>query len=163
GGVMNLGGTMSLSNVTISGNTAVSNGGGLYNFPGSLSMTNVTISGNSAATGGGVDAGTAVAISLTNTIVAGQSAGGDISGMLDPGSATTLVGDGSGMTGISDGSQGNQVGTHQAPINPLLAPLGDYGGTTSTLALLPGSPAIGGGASGPGVPANDQRGRPRPR
>ena len=31
--------------------------------------------------------------------------------------------------------------------NPLLAPLGDYGGPTQTMALLPGSPAIGAGGS----------------
>ena len=65
------------------------------------------------------------------------------------------------MTGISDGSQGNQVGTAAAPIDPLLAPLSDYGGPTATMALLPGSPAIAGGATGPGTPATDQRGQPR--
>src|SRR5262249_36838555 len=38
-----------------------------------------------------------------------------------------------------------------------LAPLGDYGGPTQTMALLPGSPAIGAGTS-TGAPATDQRG-----
>ena len=42
--------------------------------------------------------------------------------------------------------------------NPLLAPLGNYGGPTQTMALLPGSPAIDAGASGPNIPATDQRG-----
>jgi hypothetical protein len=64
------------------------------------------------------------------------------------------------MTGISAGSQGNQVGTDQAPIDPLLAPLGDSGGPTATMALLPGSPAIGGGTAD-GAPTTDQRGQPR--
>jgi hypothetical protein len=45
--------------------------------------------------------------------------------------------------------------------NPGLAPLGDYGGPTQTIALLPGSPAIDAGTSGPGIPATDQRGEPR--
>ena len=35
------------------------------------------------------------------------------------------------MTGVSNGSQGNQVGTAANPINPLLAPLGRYGGPTA--------------------------------
>jgi hypothetical protein len=37
--------------------------------------------------------------------------------------------------------------------------LGDYGGPTPTMALLPGSPAIGSGATG--APPTDQRGLPR--
>ena len=41
--------------------------------------------------------------------------------------------------------------------NPLLAPLGNYGGTTQTHALLPGSPAINAGTSS-GAPTTDQRG-----
>jgi hypothetical protein len=41
--------------------------------------------------------------------------------------------------------------------NALLSPLEDYGGPTPTMALLPGSPAIGKGASGAGVPITDQR------
>jgi hypothetical protein len=41
--------------------------------------------------------------------------------------------------------------------------LGDYGGPTMTMPLLPGSPAIDGGAAGLGVPATDQRGRARPK
>ena len=36
--------------------------------------------------------------------------------------------------------------------NPLLAPLGNYGGPTQTMALLPGSPAIDAGTSGAGIP-----------
>ena len=97
-------------------------------------------------------------MTLTNTIIAGQKAGGDIIGVVRSSSANNLVGDGSGMSGISNGSQGNQVGTAAAPIDPLLAPLNDYGGPTFTMALRPGSPAIGGGATGTGVPATDQRG-----
>jgi hypothetical protein len=37
------------------------------------------------------------------------------------------------------------VGTNAAPINPLLAPLANYGGPTQTVALLPGSRAIDAG------------------
>src|SRR5262245_23531056 len=38
------------------------------------------------------------------------------------------------------------VGTAATPIDPMLAPLQDNGGPTQTMALLPGSPAIGTGA-----------------
>src|SRR5262249_49120354 len=45
-----------------------------------------------------------------------------------------LIGDSSGA--LIFGSN-NQVG-----VNPLLAPLGNYGGPTQTMALVPGSPAL---------------------
>jgi hypothetical protein len=149
------GGTVTLTNATVSGNSAGS-GGGLANDQSTLTLTNTTVTANSAAVAGGLftNGGTAF---LTNTIVAGQTSGGDVIGTITGGS-NNLVGDGSGMTGISNGSQGNQVGTAGAPIDPLLAALGDYGGPTPTMPLLPGSPAIGGGTSGAGIPTTDQRG-----
>jgi hypothetical protein len=45
--------------------------------------------------------------------------------------------------------------------NPDLAPLGNYGGPTPTMALLPDSPAID-AADRMDFPATDQRGHPRP-
>ncbi|MBI3941852.1 MAG: DUF11 domain-containing protein [Chloroflexi bacterium] len=45
--------------------------------------------------------------------------------------------------------------------NPLLQPLGNYGGTTLTYAMLPDSPAIDAGEND-GCPAKDQRGTARP-
>ena len=57
------------------------------------------------------------------------------------------------------------MGTAASPIDPRLAPLGDYGGPTQTMALLPGSPAIGTGIAVAGI-TTDQRGfaldSPRP-
>jgi hypothetical protein len=148
-------GTLWLTNTTVVGN--VSNfpfgGGGLVN-DGTLWVTNSTIAGNSSTAGAGLNIESGAA-TLTNTIVANNSPG-DIQGTLDSNSANNLVGDGSGLTGIENGSQGNQVGTAPAPIDPLLAPLGDYGGPTQTRALLPGSPAIGVGTAD-GAPTKDQR------
>jgi hypothetical protein len=70
------------------------------------------------------------------------------------------VGDGTGLSGIGDGVNHNQIGTPGRPIDPRLAPLGSYGGPTRTFALLPGSPAIG--AGDPNTPdTTDQRGLPR--
>jgi hypothetical protein len=46
-------------------------------------------------------------------------------------------------------------------IDPCLGPLGNYGGPTSTIPLLAGSPAIN-AADPASYPATDQRGHPRP-
>ena len=134
-----------LLDCTVTGNSAGNGGGGLYNqSEGILSLFNCTVSGNIADNnGGGLLDEYDTSTTLTNTIVAGQTAGGDIAGAVNAVSANNLVGSGVGMTGISDGSRGNQVGTAQTPLNPLLALLGDYGGPTQTVPLLPGSPAIG--------------------
>jgi hypothetical protein len=53
--------------------------------------------------------------------------------------------------------QGGYSGTGNLNQDPLLAPLGDYGGPTQTMPLLPGSPAIDAGTA-TGAPATDQRG-----
>jgi hypothetical protein len=68
-----------------------------------------------------------------------------------------LIGDGTGMSGISNGVNGNQVGTTTNPIDPRLGPLQANGGPTQTMALLAGSPALD--AGDPAQPgATDQRG-----
>jgi hypothetical protein len=67
-----------------------------------------------------------------------------------------LIGDGT-FSGISNGVNGNIVGTNTNPIDPLLGPLQNNGGPTQTMALLPGSPAIGHGDNAK-APTTDQRG-----
>jgi hypothetical protein len=133
GALTNAYGTVTLTDCTISGNSGTK-GGGLYNEVGTFTLTDCTVSGNSALLVVGglyIRAGTAT---LTNTIVA-ENGGGDVAG------------DYSGSNDLIGG-------------DPLLAPLGDYGGPTQTMALLPGSPAIGGGDAAL-APATDQRGLPR--
>jgi hypothetical protein len=74
-------------------------------------------------------------------------------------SAFNLVGDGTGLTGMSNNdANGNMVGTAQAPIDPRLGPLQDNGGPTKTYALLAGSPAIDRGLAPGLAPPADQRG-----
>ncbi len=146
---------MNLTDVTIAGNSVYAYGGGLTNFGGGADLTDVTISDNYAGykcnlyyTNG--------TVSLIDTIVAGQLGGGDHLGGGDLGGdgsfsgKNDLIGDGTGETGLVNGSNGNIVGTSASPIDPMLAPLGNYGGPTRTTALLPGSPAIA-----KGVPADD--------
>jgi hypothetical protein len=68
-----------------------------------------------------------------------------VNGALDPGGDYNLIGDGTGMTGLSNGVNGNLVGSAAAPIDPLLGPLQDNGGPTKTHAVLARSPALNAG------------------
>ena len=158
--------TTTLSNCTLSGNVASVSGGGVSNS-GTVTLTSCTLSGNSAAASGGglynhdfID--NRGVIVLTDTIVAGNTGAGgassDIAG-IESGRVTgsfNLIGNG-GSGGIQGGEQGNIVLNSPAGLG--LAPLGEFGGPTQTVALLPGSPAIGAGTELDGV-ATDQRGEP---
>jgi hypothetical protein len=75
-----------------------------------------------------------------------------------------LIGNGDGSTGFTNGINGDQVGTGSNPINPLLGPLQNNGGSTETHALLAGSPAIDAGDPNFTPPPEfDQRGSGFPR
>ena len=150
-------GSNTLTNCTISGNSAGGSGGGIYNFKGYEFLTNCTVSGNTALnSGAGIYVASGYSTTLTNTIVAGNTVGGTADDIQGTGYLTgshNLIGTG-GSGGLVNEVDGNLVGV----VNPGLAPLGNYGGTTETMALLPGSPAIDAGTSGSGVPTTDQRG-----
>jgi hypothetical protein len=144
-------GTASVVNCTLSGNISGTNGGGVYD-KGVSSFTNATISANKAnGSGGGVDhVSTTLQATVNNTIVAGNSgftADPDFLGAVNTTSGFNLIGDGTGLTGITNGSQGNQIGTSGAPINPMLGALASNGGPTMTMAELTGSPAIDKGSN----------------
>ncbi|MDQ6831888.1 MAG: Ig domain-containing protein, partial [Chloroflexota bacterium] len=171
GGIRN-DGTLTVTNSTLSGNSAVlfsasgGYGGGIENGNGTLTLTNSTLTGNSASSfdGGGIETfGTS---NLTNTIVAGNTAAGngpDING--------AVVSHGHNLIGNTSGGSGFVTSDLQN-VNPALGPLASNGGPTQTRALLPGSLAIGAGDSSvcnstttpPGAPVGgkDQRGMPRP-
>jgi len=186
GGGVYSNGTLFLSECTVSGNSASFNGGGLYINVLQTTLTNVTISGNSASHGGGVQVWEGAALltnvtisgntarddgggffvsgygghaTMTNTIVTGNTVGVNANDIQHPwtsiSGSNNLIGTG-GSGGLVNGVDENLVGVS----NVLLAPLGFYGGTTQTMPLLPGSPAINAGTS-TGAPATDQRGSPR--
>ncbi len=113
GAIVNLRGTLSIMNSTISGNTAADDGqgGGIHNGGyGSLNLLNTTITANRAGHGAGLEiSSSATNTLLGNTIVAGntnvESAfPGDIFGNVDSISVSNLIGDGSNLSGISDGA-----------------------------------------------------------
>jgi hypothetical protein len=173
GGGVDNDGTMSMTNCTVSGNSASAAGGGVFNFGGTmatLTLTNCTVSGNSANGGGGVynggggGGGGTATLTLTNSIVAGNTVtnsttANDISGSSPVAGSNNVIGTG-GSGGLTNGTNGNQVGVSVSAVG--LAPLANNGGPTQTIALLPGSPALGGvPANAPNTPATDQRGLPR--
>ena len=149
GGGIRSDGTLTVTNSTISNNTAsgsTGSGGGIRVNQGSATFANVTISGNSAAGNGGGIATGGGTVTLTNTIVAGNTdttighSPNDINGTVAAASKNDLIGDAATSGGLTNGTSGNLVG-----VAPVLAPLATYTGTTQTIALLPGSPAIDAG------------------
>jgi large repetitive protein len=149
GGLANgSGGSLTVANSTFAGNSAT-NGGGLANASFSALLFNNTFSGNSAPSGGAV-VNVAGFMTLRNTILANSLGGPDCARF-----AGTVT-DGGGNLVESGASCG-----FAASNDPRLGPLANYGGSTPTLALLPGSPAIDAGdnaiCAAPPVGNLDQR------
>ncbi len=169
GGIYNFGGTLILSGSTFT-NDSAGEGGGIYNSLGFAAITNCTFYDNQASSaGGGIFGGSFTLLDSTltdnfapngggiasegrptlgDTIVAGNTSDGDVGPdifNIVRSIGNNLVGNGDGGGGLTNGSNGDQVGTEADPINPLLGTLGYYGGATQTVPLLPGSPAIGAG------------------
>jgi len=157
GGGIASSGILTVSNTTLTGNSA-SDGGGIANS-GTLTATDATLAGNSASDAGG---GILNSASLTalDTIVAGNTATNanpDIAGSITTDTGYNVLG-----TAVNNSTNDPTPGAHDVfSDTPLLAALGSYGGPTQTLALLPGSPAIGAGSAS-GAPSTDQRGISRP-
>ncbi len=149
GAIFNFG-PLTLTDCTLSGNSTSDFGAGIFNNSGTLTLTNSTLAGNSAANGGGGIFNSIGTLTLGNTIIAQNTAstGPDVDGSVTS-LGYNLIGNGTGGSGF--------VLTDLVDINPVLAPLGNYGGPTQTMALLPGSPAI---AAGNPALAVDASGRP---
>jgi hypothetical protein len=138
---------MNVFNSTFSGNSA-DTGGGMFST-GTLTVKNSTVSGNSASTTGGGIANFDT-LHLSNTILADSTQGEDCY------SNTTLATDIHNL--IENNADGpNQCGTPLLTSDPMLAPLGDNGGFTNTMALQPASPAINAGENA-SCTTSDQRG-----
>jgi len=158
---VNSGVRLTLTALTLTHGAAGLGGGGGINNGGTLTLTNSAVSGNSAdGAGGGIaNFGT---VTLRNTILARNNAptGADCSGTLTSG-GYNLLSDNSGC--VFTPVTGDQVGTATSPIDPKLGPLQDNGVPTATQALSDTSPAIDvvpqthlAGLT------TDQRGLPRP-
>ena len=167
---------------TISNNT--SNGsGGICNW-GYMTIVNSTIVNNTSMNmnvqflSGGIDAvGPVTTTNILNTIIAGNNAplNPDVSGTFNS-LGNNLIGSPyiyNGESSFVNGVNGDKVGTSSNPLNPLLSPLQNNGGSTQTYALLPNSPAKDSGnncvvnntcaVSLPNTLTTDQRGIGYPR
>jgi hypothetical protein len=164
GGIYNYqgSGAVTLTNSTVVSNTATIGGGGIFNEFGTLTVADSTVSGNNAGGGDGGGIANTGIVSLSDTILAGNTGftSFDCAGSLTSG-GYNLVGIGDGC-GLSNGQNGDQIGTSANPINARLGPLQDNGGPTFTMAPQPGSPAIDAVAPSNCVLSTDQRGQPRP-
>jgi hypothetical protein len=174
GGIYNTG-KLTITNSTVTANLAtafwpagVTYGGGLASKNGTVVVSNSTLSQNSAilrvpfgtygALGGGIYNSGASILTLQNSIVAGNTLGGNCMGGVH-----------SNGHNLSSDSTCNLNGPgDQKNINPDLGALWNNGGSTQTMALLAGSPAMNAGnpsgcydSSGHRL-MTDQRGHPRP-
>ncbi len=143
----------SASKGVVLGSNAVA--GAIFLLQGDLRLINDTIAKNSAlnsqgpngtffpAHGGGLvnDLGS---VEMANTIIALNTASTydpDISGTINS-SSHDLIDNASDTSGSYTPGLGDLIG-----VTPNLAPLGNYGGPTQTMPLLPGSPGIDAGAN----------------
>ncbi len=177
GGVDFYGVSLSVTNSTISGNAATgtdATSGGMWIGGGdTVTVINSTITNNFAS---GPDSASGIilerllpypTISLKNTIVAGGVKNRQTP---DLGGKAAFTSQGNNLIGNPGeysavfSQPGDQKGTDSKPLDPRLAPLGNYGGNVYTHALLDSgakpSTAINAGASS-GAPATDQRGAAR--
>ena len=170
GGVFNLG-TFTATNCTFNANFAL-NGGAIIskanNGLSSTTLRNCTITHNSVSDtnqgggsgGGGVYAeGNNAQFHIANTIIAGNTSQGtnpDIRGNVTS-DGFNFIGIVGAASGLTNGVNGDQVGSG-AGINPNLDVLiRDNGGPTNTVALISPSSAINAGNDAL-APATDQRG-----
>ena len=152
-------GKATLTNCTIAGNTAGTSGGGIE-AQGTVTVTFSTFAGNQATYGGAIDNNLGhYTVTVEDSILAKDSA------TFGPEFCNSVTSAGHNLVAETDNSSGwvssDHIGTAADPLFALLSALGNYGGPTETIALLPGSPALGTGIAVSGV-ATDQRNVTRP-
>lgn len=169
GGAISSYGPLTLEGSTLSGNSAGGNGGGVSAYYDEVAVVNSTLSGNTAAGAGGGIWDYKSLLYLTNSTLSGNSApaGGGLYGRFEPYDSWGFHGAGVARNSILANNTGGNcllpaVGWNAASKNNLaddgscgsnfttspiiqLAPLGNYGGLTETMPLLPGSSAIDSG------------------
>jgi Dockerin type I domain len=144
---------VTIRNSTLSGNSAPG-AGGIYtaSSTGSLTIQNSTIANNSASTGfGGIEGYSGIVMSIESSVIAKNYS--PVAGQQDIYGTVTanfcLIGDATfaKVTG----------GNNKLNIDPVLNPLGNYGGPTQTQPPAGGSPCIDAGSNPAGL-SFDQRG-----
>jgi hypothetical protein len=142
-------GRVDIRNSTITGNTATDGGGGINIAPAYLDSLPRPVTDIVNLPLG--------RLTLQNTVIAGNISGGTTSDCKNVFATIDSLGN-----NLDSGNSCHLTAEGDLPRrSPGLAPLGDHGGPTDTVALLPDSPAVD--AAGDGCPAADQRGIPRPQ
>ncbi|HNT77947.1 MAG TPA: right-handed parallel beta-helix repeat-containing protein [Anaerolineae bacterium] len=142
--------TRTVQNSTFTANRASLRGGGLYAFR-SLTLQNCTVAGNAAGNYGG---GLYGDFTLHNTILWGNTAPNDAQMCTSGATIYSSV--------VQGGCPASAACTNLITADPRLGALGDYGGSTLTEPLLPGSSALDAGNDAACL-LTDQRGVTRPR
>jgi hypothetical protein len=177
GAVFNDAGTVTVTNCTFYGNSAIGGaaggtgafdgqglGGAILNYNGTMTVLNSTFSGNSADNVGGIynlaDGATAT-LNLSNTILFGDTSPGTadlVAGASGAGGSTNATSGVGNLIGAESGFIGSIVSTS----DPGLAALAANGGPTETMAIDATSPAVAAGdtTAAAGL-ATDQRGASR--
>ena len=155
GGALDLiSGNAVFENCTFTQNSG-GNIGTIQQRAGALTLRHCTVSGNSASyeNGGiGVYGGT---LTIANSIISGNTGPAST----DIVNSATIVLTGANIVGVlTNNAGGSDSGPAPIASAPLLAPLGDYGGPSKSMALLPGSPARD--AAVGSTQTTDQRGYP---
>ena len=141
----------SFTQCTFEGNLCGPNGSGgaIQSFYSDLSFSHCTLTANFGGTGSAIDTngsahpGYAAATHFTSTIIAGNS--GSAVEINCNGADTPLTSSGHNLVGTSNKiASFNQTGDQTAIVDPILAPIGNYGGPLRTCPPLDGSPAING-------------------
>jgi len=141
GAILNTG-TLTVTNSTFNNNSGVV-GGAIDNVSGATAtLINCTISGNQATTGSGSGGGVANAGSLTliNTLVAQNTSAGtapDVFGAFTS-SGHNLIGNATGATGLTNGINGDLVGSAAPFTGNLTAGLNSIANVSSTAGLAVG-------------------------
>jgi hypothetical protein len=152
-----------ISNSTLTENAANNMDGGIFSY-GPLDIHNSTIVSNHSTNAGGGVRFSSLA-TLENNIIAGNTSASQPDFVPQGGGIFlvrySFIGNGTG-SGLTDGVNGNHVGTSGSPLNPQLSPLKYFGGPTPVLHPLVGSPVIDAGDPAfNGAGLVDQRGWPR--
>jgi CSLREA domain-containing protein len=167
GGAINNSGTLTVDDSTFSANSS-NNGGAIFNGGGTATISNSTFSANSSGSaGGGAIFGFVGAVTATNNIFVGNS-GRSGAGVANAAGGTIVnLSENVFFNNVDTGGAEDDCAfctsnTQAVDADPMLAPLGNYGGPTPTMLPLPGSPAICAGsiALAPVGLTMDQRGFP---
>ena len=163
GGGVNAGGTLNLIQSTVTGNAA-SWGGGLSSVCDHAILKHNTITANSAVNGGGGLRHTGTWMEMNSNVAWGNTASAGIDDVLRD-ALGNLVSRGYNVVGeASSASMFTQTGDQDAVADARLGAFGDHGGPTWTIPLLFGSPAVDAGDPAEcASQTDDQRGAGFPR